>query len=118
MNKVIAKKTAKLFGIASEALGIAGGVPGGLVRADATAVSVSQHSSNVLSSVIVKPVFWGSQWFHPSTPSAGQINWANPRRRNDRKREQMLDKCTMPNLKSPLNGEKTPVRSAAQYFNT
>ena len=37
---------------------------------------MTQHSFDVLSKVLIKPVFWGSQWFRPSTPSAGEILWA------------------------------------------
>lgn len=40
--------------------------------------SIAQHSIDVLSSVLVKPVFWGSQWLqHSATPPlAGEILWA------------------------------------------
>src|SRR5438105_1800998 len=68
MNSQIAKKRLALHsGIHSTAGGSRGGSGAG---------SVSQHNTHVLSNVIVKPVFWGSQWFHPTTPSAGQILWA------------------------------------------
>jgi hypothetical protein len=57
------------MGIASTTLGLSGGGNG-------AAGSVAQHSQDVLSNVLVKPVFWGSQWLHPNTPGAGAILWA------------------------------------------
>jgi hypothetical protein len=38
--------------------------------------SVRKHSSHVLSNVVVKAVFWGSEWFQRQTPTAGQVLWA------------------------------------------
>ena len=43
---------------------------------DGNGGSVRKHNTDVLSDVIVKPIFWGNQWFHPTTPSAGQILWS------------------------------------------
>jgi hypothetical protein len=58
--------------------GIASGVRGILagISSSDNAGSVTQHSTDVLSNVVIKLIFWGSQWFRPSTPSAGEILWA------------------------------------------
>jgi hypothetical protein len=56
-------------GIASETGGLFGGGVGG-------AGSVVQHNQDVLSTVLIKPIFWGSQWFQANAPSAGAILWA------------------------------------------
>lgn len=61
---------------AARKVGIAARTLGRLIVDQASGSSLQQHSSDVLSSVLVKPVFWGSQWFQPTTPSAGEILWA------------------------------------------
>jgi hypothetical protein len=67
MNRLIAKKRGGVTsGIHLAAAGGGGGDGG----------SVAKHGTDVLSNVIVKPIFWGNQWFHPTTPPAGEILWA------------------------------------------
>ena len=58
-----------MIGIASGVYGFSGG---GAIGTG----SVTQHSAHVLSHVVIKPVFGGSQGFRPTTPSAGEILWA------------------------------------------
>jgi hypothetical protein len=37
---------------------------------------VTQGTGRVLTNVHVRPIFWGTAWYHPSTPSVGDIMWA------------------------------------------
>ena len=38
--------------------------------------TIVQGPGRVLTNVHVKPIFWGSAWYKPSTPSVGDIMWA------------------------------------------
>jgi hypothetical protein len=66
MNKIHAQR--RFLGIASGIRGFSGGGGG--------AGTVTQHNGRVLANALIKPVFWGSQWFHAQTPAAGEILWA------------------------------------------
>src|SRR5438309_2370099 len=38
--------------------------------------TVAQGLGRVLTKVHVRPIFWGTAWYHPATPSVADIMWA------------------------------------------